>query len=705
VPDPLLGVSVESCVGRPGTRAEKEGFVRLPRWTHSLKWRIVASYSLILIAGGVSTSIIGIRVTGRALLQQAQHHVDAGLCLARTIYANRLIELRQCVELLATSRRVRGALTGDEPADARDFVRSMQQARGLDFLSIADAAGRVGFRTTTADVTGDSVADLAPIAAALNGEPAASTELLPLAWLEREAPALAARLGLELAAPAAATASQARKSLDAGLLLLAAAPVKDDAGQVVAVLYTGKLLNEIETSPGEGAAHGIVDEIRDDLFPGLEFEGRPAGTATIFQDDIRISTNVMTAEGRRALGTRVSREVYDAVMIQGQTWRDRAFVVNDWYISAYEPITSFAGERIGMLYVGLLERPYTAVRDNVTLAFALIALFCFALIVVVTSFLTRSLMRPLEEIVAVSKEIAAGDLNHRVRATDQSELGVLSGSLNTMLDRISEMNAQLGQWAETLEQKVRERTEQLARTQAAMHRQQRLASLGQLAAGVAHEINNPLTGVLTFAHLLRQRENMDEQEQEDLDLIINETTRVGEIVSRLLDFAREKPSVKQPLSINDVIRRTMQLIRSQKKLERIAIKEDLHEDLPRVNGDKGQLEQVLLNLSLNACEAMPDGGTLTVSTAAHDGNVLVKVTDTGCGIKKEHLDRIFEPFFSTRPVGQGTGLGLSVSYGIVQQHGGSLEVDSREGEGTTFTMVLPGIQGSDPSATTKKVGE
>jgi two-component system NtrC family sensor kinase len=175
--------------------------MRIPRRRDSLKWRIVASYSVILIVGGVSTSIIGIRVTGRALLRQAQHQVDAGLAHARTVYLNRLTELRQCVELLATSRRVHTALTSNEPAAARDFVRDMQRARGLDFLSIADATGRVGFRTTGAGLTGDTVGDLAPIARALSGEPASGATLLSRARLEREDPALAARLDIELAAP------------------------------------------------------------------------------------------------------------------------------------------------------------------------------------------------------------------------------------------------------------------------------------------------------------------------------------------------------------------------------------------------------------------------------------------------------------------------------------------------------------------------
>ncbi len=218
---------------------------------------------------------------------------------------------------------------------------------------------------------------------------------------------------------------------------------------------------------------------------------------------------------------------------------------------------------------------------------------------------------------------------------------------------------------------------------------EKLAAIGRLAAGVAHEINNPLTGVLTFSHLLREKENLDEQDRQDLDLIIRETTRAGRIVRGLLDFARETPTAKEPLDVNDVVRQTIRLLGNQQAFQQITIIEDLAEGLPQIHGDMNQLQQVLLNLSLNACEAMPDGGRLTVSTSVQDGKVLMKVADTGCGIKREHLEQVFEPFFSTKPVGKGTGLGLSVSYGIVQQHGGDVEIQSEEGKGTTFTIVLP----------------
>ena len=270
---------------------------------------------------------------------------------------------------------------------------------------------------------------------------------------------------------------------------------------------------------------------------------------------------------------------------------------------------------------------------------------------------------------------------------------MLAGVVSVHVTRLNrKLRHALSQYRSELAE--RKRTEQsLRKSEQLRAESEKLAAVGRLAAGVAHEINNPLTGVLTFSHLLREKENLDEQDKQDLALIIRETTRASEIVRGLLDFARERPALKETLDVNDVIRRTVQLLGSQKAFPRITVSERLQEDLPRVDGDMNQLQQVFLNLSLNACEAMQDGGTLTITTSVQDRKVLVKVADTGCGIKREHLGQIFEPFFSTKPVGQGTGLGLSVTYGIVQQHGGALQVESEVGHGTTFTVVLPSAEG------------
>ena len=186
---------------------------------------------------------------------------------------------------------------------------------------------------------------------------------------------------------------------------------------------------------------------------------------------------------------------------------------------------------------------------------------------------------------------------------------------------------------------------------------------------------------------------MDDQDREDLEVIIRETKRAREIVRGLLDYARETPSIKVSLNVNDVVRQTMQLLGKREAFQQVNLVKALADNLSLVGGDRNQLQQVLVNLSLNACEAMSDGGTLMIATSGTNDQVVIEVTDTGCGIKPEHLDKIFEPFFTTKAVGKGTGLGLSVTYGIVQQHGGTLEVESAVGKGTTFIITLPAEKG------------
>jgi two-component system NtrC family sensor kinase len=401
------------------------------------------------------------------------------------------------------------------------------------------------------------------------------------------------------------------------------------------------------------------------------------GTVTVFQGDLRIATNVLAADGSRAIGTRLSEAVYDEVLQRGGTWAAPAFVVNDWYITAYEPIRDPQQRIIGALYVGFLQAPFAAMRATTTSHFLLMMAVTTVVSLALIYAVTMLVMRPVGRIVAMSRKVISGDMTARVGIRPPGELGLLCQAIDAMAEAVARRETQLTQ---------------AARQQ--VSRAEKLASIGRLAAGVAHEINNPLTGVLTFAHLLRQKPHMNEEDGEDLDLIIHETTRAAEIVRGLLDFARERPTSMEPLDLNDVVRRTVRLIANQKKFEHIAIEEVLQNDLPEVRGDMNPLQQVLLNLALNACAAMPNGGRLTITTRAGDGHVLLDVADTGCGIKEELLEKIFEPFFTTQPVGKGTGLGLSVTFGIVEQHNGTIEVKSTEGQGSTFSISLPAYQGN-----------
>jgi len=505
----------------------------------------------------------------------------------------------------------------------------------------------------------------------------ASTEIVAREELLKEGKDLSLRAYLKLVPTPRARPTRETENTN-GMMIMAAAPILGERGELLGLLYGGKLLNR---------NFELVDKVRDTVYSGEMYAGKHVGTATIFQGDVRISTNVVAVEGERAIGTRVSAEVRQRVLDRGQLWVERAFVVNDWYITAYEPIRNISGEVIGILYVGMLERKFADMKRNALWAFVGVSLGGIALAVAICFFLVRSLSRPAKALMLAAHQLASGDLAQRVRPDDSTqEIGMLGRMFNLMAASIEERDEQLRQ-----------------RAQEEVMKSERLAMIGRLAAGVAHEINNPLTGVLTFSHLLREKENLDEQDKEDLDLIINEATRAGEIVRGLLDFARERAVEKELLDVNDVAQQAIRLLGNRKAFQQVVVSEDLASNLPRIDGDMNQLQQVLLNLSFNACAAMPNGGVLTIGTSLRDGRVCVRVADTGCGIKKEYLDQIFEPFFSTKPVGKGTGLGLSISYGIIQQHDGDLKVESEEGKGTTFTIILPPAKNEQPESQDEEV--
>ena len=533
---------------------------------------------------------------------------------------------------------------------------------GLDFVDLLDPAGKVICRSGGKRMGDDLSADPLVAVALVERKTISGTVVLSRQRLLTEAAELAERASIRLIPTETARPTSDTVRTD-GMVAAMAVPVLNARGQVQAVLYGGDLLSQ---------HYGIVNAIKQQVFRDEVYQGKQIGAVTIFLGDLRISTTFQTEDGARAVGTRLSTPVCEEVLDRGGVWSAPAFVVSDWYLTANEPIRDPAGRTIGVLGVGLLQAPFSHqcnVISGVVLTLVIAAtLVSLALLVLATELV----LRPIRRVVAMAQKVIGGDLSARVGIQPPGEIGVLCRAVDSMAHAVEERE-------ELLKHATRQQ----------VGRSEQLASVGRLAAGVAHEINNPLTGVLAFADLMRDKENMDAQDREDLALIIRETKRAREIVKGLLDFARETPQVKTRVNINDLVRQTILLLGKRDALEDIQLVEALTEPLPQVLGDKNQLEQVLINLSLNACEAMPDGGTLMLATSCADGRIVIEVTDTGCGIEKEHLDKVLEPFFTTKPVGKGTGLGLSVSYGIVQQHGGTLEVESQEGKGTTFKVTLP----------------
>jgi two-component system NtrC family sensor kinase len=306
--------------------------------------------------------------------------------------------------------------------------------------------------------------------------------------------------------------------------------------------------------------------------------------------------------------------------------------------------------------------------------------------------------------VQATDQIAQGDLSHRVDIDQQDEVGHLAQSFNRMADNLAKAYEDLTQWGRTLERRVDERTLELRETQDALVQSEKLASLGKMAAGVAHEVNNPLTSILINACLLLESRKPGDPEHESLSLIAEETSRCAQIVRGLLEFARQTPSQTAHADINEIVERTALLLEKQASVRNITILKDLDPALPAIDLDRSKMQQVFSNLIINAIEAMPSGGTLRiVSSLAGDGRSLeVRFADTGIGIPPENLHKIFDPFFTTKSF--GTGLGLAVSYGIIQRQGGTIEVESEVGRGTVFKVKLPLGEADDAADGTTQNG-
>jgi two-component system, NtrC family, sensor kinase len=327
------------------------------------------------------------------------------------------------------------------------------------------------------------------------------------------------------------------------------------------------------------------------------------------------------------------------------------------------------------------------------LGFILLASLCVSLLV------HRLVYRPLRDLESGAKRLAQGDLDHPIPVRSEDEFGQLASSFNTMTEALRLTQGELREAAHGLEQKVAERTEQLRLAQSEAARSEKLASVGLLAAGIAHELNNPLTGVLTFSHLMRQKLPDGSMDAEDMDLVIRETKRCATIIRRLLDFARQKAPETKFCDLNQLVRDTVHFIERPAHLQDTDVSLDLDPDLPQVWVDEDQIKQVVMNMLVNAQHATEQAGSITVRTrrasappkgdAAADAMVEIAIIDSGCGIPEKNLQRIFDPFFTSKEVGKGTGLGLSVSHGIVQAHGGTIRVESEVGRGSTFYVYLP----------------
>ncbi|NRB22328.1 HAMP domain-containing sensor histidine kinase [Shewanella sp.] len=494
---------------------------------------------------------------------------------------------------------------------------------------------------------------------------------------------------------------------DRGLLSRSLLPIPDASGNIAWYLDGGILLNR-DTR--------IVDHIRDLVYDQGTLPESSIGTVTIFLDNIRISTNVPLhvypqggeTEGR-ALGSLVSEEVKQKVLSQGLLWVDRAFVFNDWFISAYSPLVDIQGKRIGMIYTGFSESPFI---HNYLLN--IIELGTILMLVLLVSGLlvyrgAYSLLQPIERIHHVVKAVQSGR-NLRIGSLGLergNELSNLAEQFDRMLDLLQRRNSQIQAASELLEDKVEERTRSLQEkteelqnnlvllneTRQQLVTNEKLTALGELTAGIAHEINNPTAVILGNMELLKSELGDNAKiVEEEIDLVIQQVGRISTIIRSLLQYSRPG-EFNAPLEMHQltpIIEEMLVLVRHSIQEKEVILNQELNASYP-IEVNRPQLLQVLINLVVNAAHAMDEQGRIWIRTydwvhMDEPIGVKIEIEDEGMGIPQELLGRIFDPFYTTRK--DGTGLGLSLSYGIIKRIGGTIEVSSTVGKGTLFTIGL-----------------
>lgn len=315
--------------------------------------------------------------------------------------------------------------------------------------------------------------------------------------------------------------------------------------------------------------------------------------------------------------------------------------------------------------------------------------------------------KPISLLEEGMKRIAQGDLDYEIKINTSDEMGLLARTFNNMTKDIKRYKENMENWTKALEEEIQKKTTEIMKAHEQLINAEKLASLGRMAAGVAHELNSPLTGIVTFAHLMLKRippEN--KQDREDLEIIIEQANRCSKIIKGLLGFSRKATAERVEINMNTLLDSTIAMVRNQAKFHNIKIVLNFDESLPLVHVDPNQMQQVFLNMLINAADAMNERGQITIATRTVVGQeetpwfkmghpqegkkfIEIEFTDTGPGIPEEYMGKIFEPFFTTKPVGKGTGLGLAVSYGIIKRHGGNITVRSEPKKGASFFIRLP----------------
>ena len=598
--------------------------------SRNLKTNIILSFFAVICVVVVSVAVLGYTIINSNVIQRAQRQIKNDLKVARWAYNTEIDRIRLAFNLVGPSNE----------------LEKLKDQIGLDYISVVDRSGLSDVRSEV-------------VRAAFEGKALAATRIIGPEELKEMGRSLYQRSVIEIKPTPKARPTE-RKVLDSAMAAGYAKPLFDNSGHVRAVMYGGKIVNRDSE---------LVDKIRSFVFENQMYEGRPTGTVTIFLDDVRIATNVLDKNGERAIGTRVSATVYKKVVEEGQTWLDRAFVVTDWYLTAYEPIRNIEGRVIGILYVGILEKPFTDMRRNVFLVFLAIVVIASLMAVILGLVLAQGMARPLTSLLEAAGRFSKGDLSHRIEVFNSRvrEIDVLAEAFNDMAGKIDEREKKL---------------EALNKELAALNK-----SYLDLVGFVSHELKGILSSTIMNAYTVRDGflGMVNFKQRKALDSVARNLDYLEATVKNFLNLSRLE---KGELAVrkSEVLLKEQMVDSALDAFARQAADKEIQviNDVPaamKVMADVDLLQIVVNNLVGNAVKYGQRGGVLRVSAENRDGRVRVEVYNDGRPLPQDQIDKLFRRFSrlkseETRAV-QGTGLGLFVSKEIVEKHGGRIWVEPR----------------------------